>query len=237
MAERADASVYAVTLERGSDGTYLAWVDDLHGCAVRAESKEDVLERLPDAIREFLAWIGAADASTVEVEVEVVEEVDSAVEAEEDTEVLVRADRSPLTREDWERIQRWLAQSRAELLDLLGRLSEEQLSSRREGSERTIREEIEHVAFVELMYALWTFDRQSRQGLAGLLAWTRDVAAARLHALANEQAAAITWADWGGAPRPEPWSPRKAARRLVWHELLHLRAIERFSNPPARRHG
>ena len=34
---------YSVTLERGTDGTYLAWVDDLPGCAVRARSRAEVL--------------------------------------------------------------------------------------------------------------------------------------------------------------------------------------------------
>jgi hypothetical protein len=47
-------------------------------------------------------------------------------------------------------------------------------------------------------------------------------------ALARREAGESTWADWAGAPRREPWTPRKAARRLVWHELLHLRALERF---------
>lgn len=79
-----------------------------------------------------------------------------------------------------------------------------------------------------LMYALWTFDLQSREGLAAVLAWTRNVAIERLTALTREGGAdRLTWTEWGGAPRPEPWTPRKAARRLLWHELLHLRAIER----------
>jgi hypothetical protein len=77
------------------------------------------------------------------------------------------------------------------------------------------------------MYALWTFDLQSRQGLAQFLAWTRSVVAERLTALASSGSAELTHADWAGAPRPEPWTARKAARRLVWHELLHLRALER----------
>jgi len=37
----------------------------------------------------------------------------------------------------------------------------------------------------------------------------------------------VTLAEWAGSPRLEEWTPRKAARRLLWHELLHLRALER----------
>jgi predicted RNase H-like HicB family nuclease len=225
MARRGDASAYDVTLERGTDGTYLAWVNDLPGCAVRGSSRDDVLERLPAAIGDFLAWTGAADTPLPDVRV--VDEVESAIEADEDTEVLVASDRAALTEEGWAETQQWLARSRAELMSLLERLTDDELGSKRECSSRTAREEIEHIAFVELMYAVWTFDRHSREGLAEFLAWTRGIAGERLSALARASAADLTWADWGGAPRPEPWTARKAARRLVWHELLHLRALGR----------
>ena len=220
--------MYAVTIERGTDGTYLGWVDELPGCAVRADSRSELLAKLPGAIAAFCIWTGSAKPSSPEVSV--TEEVDSAIEADEDTEVLVAADRQALTSEHWAQIRRWLDLSRAELNDLLDRLSTENLDRKRDGSERTVREEIEHIAFVEFMYAAWTFDLQSREGLADFLRWTRDMAAARLHALAEQEAGEVTWASWAGAPRLEPWTARKAARRLVWHELLHLRAIEPFAD-------
>jgi predicted RNase H-like HicB family nuclease len=220
---------YDVTLERGTDGTYLGWVDELPGCAVRAASRTDVLSRLPDAISEFVEWTGQPRPASPRIRV--AEEVESAIEADEDTEVLVAADRGPLTEEDWARVDGWLEQSRSELIALLDRLGEEQIDRRRAGSERTVREELEHVALVELMYAAWTFDRRSREGLTELLGWTRAVATDRLRVLGERRAADLTWANWSGAPRPEPWTPRKAARRLVWHELLHLRAIDRVAGP------
>jgi hypothetical protein len=139
--------------------------------------------------------------------------------------VLVAVDQQALTPADWAQTKRLLARSRAELLELLENLTEEDLAAKREGSTRTIREEIEHIAFVELMYAVWTFDLHSKNGLGEFLAWTRQIAQERMSALTGSDA--VTWAEWGGAPRPEPWTARKAARRLLWHELLHLRAIER----------
>jgi predicted RNase H-like HicB family nuclease len=227
LAGLGDKSTYAVTLERGTDGSYLGWVDELPGCAVRAQSRERVLERLPSAIRDFLTWVGVRETQMPAVTV--TDEIDSAVETEEDTEVLVSADRGALTEDRWNQSQEWLERSRGELVDLLTRLTDEQLASTREGSGRTVREEIEHVALVELMYAVWTFDLQSRAGLTDFLAWTRSLSVERISSLAGDQAPEVTWADWGGAPRLEPWTPRKAARRLVWHELLHLRALERFT--------
>ena len=218
---------YSVTLERGADGTYLAWVDDLPGCAVRAGSKAEVLAELPASIKAFADWAGETVPSTVDIVVS--EEVESAIATDEDTEVLVRADRDALTSEDWARIGERLARSRAELIELLGRLTEDELESKREGSERTLREEIEHVAFVELMYAMWTFDLRSQAGLAEFLSWTRRAAEERMQHLAENEAQDVTLAEWAGAPRPEEWTPRKAARRLLWHDLLHLRALERQS--------
>ena len=218
---------YSVTLERGTDGTYLAWVDDLPGCAVRAGSKGEVLAELPDSIRAFADWAGETVPSIIKIDV--ADEVESAIATEEDTEVLVGADRDALTQEDWARIRERLTRSRAELIELLGRLGEDELESKRDGSERTLREEIQHVAFVELMYAMWTFDLRSRAGLTEFLSWTRRAAEERMHQLPEKEAQAVTWAEWAGAPRSEEWTPRKAARRLLWHELLHLRALERLA--------
>ena len=176
-------SMHRVTLERGRDGTYLAWVDDLPGCAVRATSRRR-FSRSSGAISEFVAWTGQPAAA---VEIEVVEEVESAIEAEEDTEVLVAADRDALTEDDWSRVRESLARSRVELMELLGRLTDDESQSRREGSQRTLREEIEHVAFVELMYAMWTFDLRAREGLAEFLGWTRAAAEKRAAAARRKE--------------------------------------------------
>ena len=216
---------FRLTLERGTDSHYLAWVDEVPGCAIRAESRQAAIDRAPALIRSFLTWAGVADVPE-QVAVEVGEEGSSEISAEEDTEVLVGVDRRALTPEDWQAIERLLDRSRAELLELIDALPEEALTSTREGSERTIRDEIQHIAFVEFMYAMWTFDLQTKQGIRDFLAWTRDLARERMRRLANDSAADLTWADWGGAPRLEPWTARKSARRLIWHELLHVRAIQ-----------
>ena len=223
------ASPYSITLERGTDGTCLAWVDDLPGCFVRGASREDVEAALPDAIRGFLRWAGEPEPRSVEVEV--VAEVESAIEAEEDTEALVAVDREALTVEHWSKVESWLRRSRQDVLRLVRELGEGELDVGRAGTERTLREELEHVALVELMYAFWTFDLRSPDGLEEALEWTRRAALDRMDALAREESRALTSAEWAGAPRPEPWTARKAARRLLWHELLHLRAIERARAP------
>src|SRR5918998_6153110 len=97
---------YGVTLERGSDGTYLAWVHELPGCFARAPSRDAVVQKLPDEIHAFLAWAGTPRDD--EVEVVVAEEVRSRVAAADDTEALLEADRAPVTGEHWHDVVRLL---------------------------------------------------------------------------------------------------------------------------------
>jgi predicted RNase H-like HicB family nuclease len=225
LALRSAWRVYTVTLERGADGSYLAWVHELPGCAVRAATRDEVLARLPAAIGEFEAWAGREPLASPDVRI--ADEVESQIEADEDTEVLVQPDQEPLTPEYWRTVEELLERSRRDLGRLLDSLDDAELETRRPGSERTLREELEHVAFVELMYAMWTFDLRSREGLREFLDWARGAATGRMRALAEARSGGRTEADWAGAPRPEPWTARKAARRLVWHELLHAEAIAR----------
>jgi predicted RNase H-like HicB family nuclease len=213
---------YSVTLELGSDGSYLGWVHELPGCYARGASREEVKEKLPAAIRAFLEWLRAAGEDVEDEEgFVVVDEIESVIDSSEDTEALLTPDRQPLTEVDWERIERWLSYSRQ---DLIERLEQADLDSIPEDETRTVRELMVHVAFVEFMYAAWTFDLHDREGLRDFLDWTRVISRARMRALAAHRDDTVTQAEWAGAPRAEPWTARKAARRLVWHELLHLRS-------------
>jgi hypothetical protein len=218
---------YSITLEHGSDGSYLAWVHELPGCFARGTTRDAVVANVSDEISRFRVWLRDVGETVEDDEITIVvaDEVDSLIEADEDSEVLVEPDREPLSREDWQKIERWLAYSREALLRALVTLTDEQLERRAKGRERTVREELIHIAFVELMYAAWTFDLRSRDGIEAFLNWTRGVATERMRLLAQREDASLTYAQWAGAPRPEPWTARKAARRLIWHELLHLPEI------------
>ncbi len=62
--------------------------------------------------------------------------------------------------------------------------------------------------------------------LADFLRWTRYIALERMRRLAEHDRASLTYAESAGAPRPELWSARKAAR-LVWQELPHPEDLDR----------
>jgi predicted RNase H-like HicB family nuclease len=226
---------YSLTLERGTDGSYLVWVHELPGCFARAGTREAVASVATEAIARFREWLRRVGEAVEDDEIEIViaAEVESPISADEDTEVLVEPDRRALTVADWERVERWLLASRVALLDALDVAGADRLEEQVEGRDRTVRELLVHIAFVELMYAAWTFDLGSRDGLADFLAWTRGIASSRMAKLAERADASVTLAGWAGAPRPELWTARKALRRLIWHELLHLSEIDREDGDPA----
>lgn len=220
---------YSVTLERGTDSGYMAWVHELPGCFARGATREEVESKIRPAIAEFLSWTGSGGQGADAVEFSIVAEVGSVTEARNaDSEVLLEPDRAALTPQDWATIERWLRLSRREVLRALRMTGEADMDRKPEGSPRSIRGHFVHVGFVEFMYMAWTFDLHSKEGIAAFLRWTRRLATARMRTLARSYQSAVTQADWSGAPRPEPWTPRKAARRLLWHERLHLRAIRRL---------
>lgn len=218
---------YSITLEQGTDGSCLAWVHELPGCFARAATREQALSDSVQAVERFRRWLRECGEAVDEqdVVVAVVDEVESVIEADEDTEVLLAPDTEPLSQADWGMLARWLSHSREDLLRALAALPDEKLNAKAAEGERTIRELVMHIAFVELMYSTWTFDLRSRAGLTEFLGWTRTVASERIDALAERGDSSLTYAEWAGAPRPEPWTARKAARRLIWHELLHAPQI------------
>lgn len=220
---------YSVTLERGNDAGYMAWVHELPGCVARGATREEVESKIGPAIAEFLAWAGRARVAPDDVEFTIVAELESAVPMRDaDSEILLEPDGRPLTQTIWSQVERLLQLSRKDLLRTLGDLDEAALAFKPEGSPRSVREHLTHIGFVELMYAAWTFPLDSPKGIADFLRWTRRIVTARMRALARSDRGVTTYAHWSGAPRPEPWTARKAARRLVWHERLHLRAIRRL---------
>lgn len=177
---------YSVVLEESSGGGFMAWVVDLPGCFARAATRAEVEAKLPTAIHEFLSWRLAngesLDLGSIDIQV-VGHEVTAGDGEEGDTSVLLELDRAPLTSSDWSRIESWLTDSRRDLVGFLGKFTNEDLESLPDESPRTLQQNIYHLAFVELMYAVWTFDLHSVAGLRSFLEWTREIAAARMRHL------------------------------------------------------
>lgn len=224
-----------VVLERGTDdGGYLAWVVDLPGCSTRSPTRDGAIGKVTGAVAAFVAMLADHGVPVDDLPggddltVRVVDEVETpGAMADVDTDVVLDADRDPLTAGDWARLASWSDAARAELLAVLAGLDGEDLDHRPEGAPRSVREVLLHTGLVELFYAVWTFDLESTDGVADLLRWTRDATRRRMAELVADGEEQLTTARWAGADRPEGWSARKAARRLIWHDVLHTRGLRR----------
>lgn len=193
---------FTASLETFDDASCLGWVHELPGCAVRVRHRTEIERALAAEIRRFLAEAGDPQPERIELAVAV--ETETPGEGPEATRALIAPDLVPLDPLAWARIAHRLACSRERLL---ARLDDDFAAAR---------DEALHVGLVELLLAGTSFDTGTREGLGDFLAWTRSVAVARMSAAA----ASDTGAPSGG--EAESWTAAKVARRLVWHERLHV---------------
>lgn len=195
---------FTASLETFDDASCLGWVHELPGCAVRVRHRTEIERALAAEIRRFLA---EADEPVPErIELAIAVETETAGGGPEATAALIAPDRAPLDPIAWARAARRLALSRERLLARLDSTDDPAL-----------RDEARHVGLLELLLAAQTFDTADAAGLRAFLAWTRSVAMDRLSAAAATDAGAVA-----GGGETEAWTASKVARRLVWHERLHV---------------
>jgi hypothetical protein len=194
-------------LETFDDASCLGWVHELPGCAVRARHRTEIERALAAGIRRFLAEAG--EPVPERIELAIAAETAAAGAGPEATAALIAPDLAPLDPAAWARCAHRLALSRERLRARLDAPGDDAPA---------LRDEARHVGLLELLLAGQTFDTASDAGLRDFLAWTRRVATARLSAAAAADTGAVS-----GGGETEAWTASKVARRLVWHERLHLR--------------
>lgn len=159
-------------------------------------------------------------------------------------EVFFEPDREPATLEEIDQAIRLLRCSRSDLLAELEGAHDELLDwdppYRRFASWaswRTIRATLAHIANCETHYYLRGIGYRSPSAPASpqdhwrvALSHSRDEAFEFLTHLKSANDSARVSAAGG-----EHWSVRKALRRMVWHELLHLKSIRRITDEYQRR--
>lgn len=126
---------YSITLEHGSDDSYLAWVHELPGCFACGATRGAAIANASHAVARFREWLRESGEPVEDDDVTIVvaDEIESLIEADEDTEVLLATDREPLSPEDWRNLERWLTHSREALLRRLAALPDEQLEQQARG--------------------------------------------------------------------------------------------------------
>ncbi|MHB9144584.1 MAG: DinB family protein [Symbiobacteriia bacterium] len=230
-----------VGVEVDPEGRALAWAREWFGCTAHGESAEAAAQAMPAALRDFWDWLrrhgetGVPSAGQA-IEIAGIEafEVGSNL-ADADSEGFFSFDREALSDTEIARARRYRSYARADALELLTRLEAEQLTLPVGRSGRSIAATLAHLATADLWYAQRTGNRpQDKEWLEVLLQELRRVADTQLEArlAADTAGEPVNFRPgvWDEGGRTEQWTPQKSLRRFIWHDLLHVRAIERTLN-------
>lgn len=221
-------------IEEDTDGTCLAHVPDLVGCAAGGPSRDTALSALPYAIRDYLDWCARhgdplPDDGIIEVSLaEVVHgcrpwRIDGAA-------ALFSADRAPLGDVELRTYLRRLGYARDDLLALIRSIPVEECVLP-DDEHRSSRELAAHIVFAEC----WTLSRlglrlpeteagdptehlidsraRSTEAILRLSPRQRDLVYIPTHAPGDDP--------------EEGWTLRKVLRRILEHELEHVNRLRR----------
>ena len=246
---------YPVYLEIAEGGLCMAHVIHLPGCIVRAPSRDAALRQLPDAIRDYHAWLrrhgepAPPEVESIEIEIEIAgDSAGFGPFAPGDVAALFPPDREPLTSEEMERHLRLMTYSRVDLLALVrdpstlppsggaGQiLSDEALDWQPDPQSFTIRGVLRHIGNAEEWYVSRLvppetlppeWEHDEDLSILEFLEMERRTAIARLRQLTEEERSGVFYPTrWTQHP-DEPWTARKAMRRFLEHEREHAAQVE-----------
>lgn len=204
---------------------------DLLGCIAKGPTTDAALANTPDAIRAFLRFLkdhGEKVDPRAKFETRIVEHVmQGQWLGNGDPALVFQPDLQPLTPKEIKMFVPRLDTIRAEVLDLVGVLSDKELDAEPASKGRSIRFILEHMLESEHFY-LYNLGKieglpsagsiiQKRQG--DLFSWMMHGHAKlieRLYALTAEERS-MQVEHW-----KQTWSARKAMRRMLEHEWEHL---------------
>lgn len=225
-------TTYKLYLESGpKKKTTMVHVLDLLGCVAKGPTTEEAVARTPEAIRAYLRFLkrhGEVVDTDAELQVDIVEHVtEGQWLGNGDPALVFQRDLEPLTPGEAETFIRHLEWSRVEVMELVGKMTQEQLEAGPQSKGRSIQAMLEHMLDSEYFY-LSTLGKI--EGLPGagsivrkrageLLDWmsqVRKVEISRIRSLREEERAR-TVEHW-----KRTWTARKVLRRMLEHEWEHL---------------
>jgi predicted RNase H-like HicB family nuclease/uncharacterized damage-inducible protein DinB len=233
---------YLAYLETADDGRCLAHVLDLPGCIVRAPSRREALEGLPQAIRDHYDWLRRhgemAPRVDEPIQIEVAEERTGLGPFDPgDAAALFAPDLEPVSPDEMERFVRLMSYARADLLALVQGLSDVVLDGPWGPQGWTIRRLLRHLGNAEEWYVSRLvppetlppeWDEDENMPTFDFLEMERRTAVARLRRLTEAERGGILYPSrWTKHPE-EAWTARKALRRALEHERQHTAQVRRI---------
>ncbi len=226
----------SVCLEVGPQATG-AFVPHFPGCWVFGQTKERALRKVRIAVNEWFKWlkkhgVGIPHISN-KVEMEIVEmlRVDYNPAKAGKPEPLFWSEVLPVKRDDIKRTIQMMDYSRKDLLDLVSELTAKQLSFKPPDEPRSIRNCLRHIAYVEWWYVNRLnieMPEKFPKDVFGLLNHIRELVLESLEKLPREKMRGIHQPAKYKSPTCDLWTARKVLRRLVDHERLHTKYIQRL---------
>jgi len=225
-----------VYVELDANGACMAHVLDLPGCISRGHTEEQALDGVPAAIVGYQEWLERHGerpdgAHTEPITLCVLQAIEGVVPFQRgDPGALSQPDRIAVQAEDIERYLRLSDYARADLLTAVRRLPPSILRWKPDAGAMSIRDILRHVGNTEQWYVsrivaedslppAWEHDHALP--LQAFLRMERNTACQRLRRMSDrERTEVVAPATWTTHP-DEPWTARKALRRMVEHELEH----------------
>jgi len=224
-----------VCLEVGAQSTG-AFVPECPGCWVFGRTKERAMEKVRIAVVDWHEWLKKHEECIsdinrkVEIEIGEMLCVDYNPAESGKPEPLFWSEVLPVQRADIERTVKLMEYSRKDLLGLISNISDECLDWKPPGKPRTIRNCLEHIAYVEPWYISRLNIEVSEdypENVFELLNYTRDTVMKCLKDFPDRKMNGIFQPAKDKSPVCDLWTARKVLRRLVDHERLHTKYIEK----------
>jgi len=228
-------SKISVCLEAGPEATG-AFVPDCPGCWVFAQTKKRALEKVRIAIDEWFEWLKKHEEKAqdkrhnIEIEIAEMLRVDYNPAKAGKPEPLFWSEVPPVKKDDIKRTIRLMNYSRKDLLNLVSKLTGKQLSFKPPDKPRTVRNCLKHIAYVEPWYITHLnieLPENYPKDVFELLNYTREMVVNSLRNLPKDKMRGIFQPGKYKSPICDLWTARKVLRRLVDHERLHTRYIQK----------
>lgn len=222
-------------LEVGPQGTG-AFAPSCPGCWVFGRTVERAIEKERATISAWFVWLKEHGERVSEpeggIELEAAEMLRAdynPVEAGK-PEPLFWSEVPPIDEDDIARTLQLMEYSREDLLELVQGLDEEALNWCPPGEPRTIGNCLRHIALVEPWYISRLkieLPKDYPEDLFELLSYTRRIVVDCLRNFPQEKMEGVFQPMKDPSPICNLWTARKVLRRLVDHERLHTRYVER----------
>jgi predicted RNase H-like HicB family nuclease len=226
-----------VCMEAGPDGTG-TFVPSCPGCWVFGRTPERALSKVKIAVADWFDWLEehgehvSEGMKNFEVEVAELLRVDYNPVKAGKPEPLFWSEVPRVTRKDVLRTLRLMRYSREDLIKAVSKLSRNCLNWEPPGEPRTIEDCLRHIAYVEPWYVSrlgsdlkWKHQRD----VFKMLDSTREAVTDYLKRFPREKMKGIFQPTRDLSPVCNLWTARKVLRRLVDHERLHTKYVEKIT--------